>query len=48
VKNDEKVKKQKLKLNQKNKNYLIIDYEELMNGKGYFSYTNASWNFDSL
>lgn len=43
VKNDEKVKKQKLKLNQKNKNYLIIDYDELMNGKGFFSYTNAPW-----
>jgi hypothetical protein len=41
VKNDEKVKKQKLKLEKKSKNYLIIDYEELINGKGYFSYTEG-------
>lgn len=30
VKNDEKVKRQRLKLNQKSKNQLIIDYEELL------------------
>ena len=41
VKNDEKVKKQKLKLEKKSKNHLIIDYEELINGKGYFSYTEG-------
>jgi hypothetical protein len=41
VKNDEKVKRQKLKLNQPKKKYLIIDYQELVNGKDYFSYSGA-------